>query len=89
MSVYKGAKTKLKVGMHLSEELEVNAGVYEGSPSSPPLFAFVIDDDTNEVKEGTLQEILYAFDIVLITVTMAKLQKKNMVGKVPLRVKAG
>ena len=38
MSLCKGAKTKVKVGTHLSEEFEVNIGVYQGSVLSPLLF---------------------------------------------------
>ena len=30
MSLYKGARTKVKVGTHFSEELEVNVGVHQG-----------------------------------------------------------
>ena len=33
---------------------------------SPLLFAFVIDVVTSEIKKGTLQEILYADDLVLM-----------------------
>ena len=35
MSLYKGAKTKVKVGTHLSEEFEVNVGVHQGSVLLP------------------------------------------------------
>ena len=31
MSLYKGARTKVKVGAHLSEEFEVSVGVHQGS----------------------------------------------------------
>ena len=31
MSLYKGAKTKVKVGMHLSEEFDAYIGVHQGS----------------------------------------------------------
>ena len=36
----------------------------------------MIDVVMNEIKEGTLQEILYADDIVLIAEIMAELDKK-------------
>ena len=64
--LYKGARTKVKVETHLSEELEADVGVHKGSVLSPLLFAIVVDVGTNEIKEGMLQEILYADDIVLI-----------------------
>ena len=55
MSLYKGAKTK--VGTCLSEEFEANIGVHQGSVLSPLLFAIADDVATNEIKEGTLEEI--------------------------------
>ena len=75
MSLYKGAKTKVTVGTHLSEEFEVNVGVHKGSVLSPLLVAIVIDVVMNEIKKSTLQEILYADDLVLIVETMAELLK--------------
>ena len=63
MSLYKGARTKVKVGTHFSDEFEVNVGVHLGSVLSPLLFAIVVDVVANEMKEGTLQEILYVDDI--------------------------
>ena len=39
MSLYIGAKSKVKVAAHLSEEFEVNIGVHQGSVLSPLLFA--------------------------------------------------
>ena len=35
MSLYKGARTKVKVGTHFSDELEANVGVHQGSVLSP------------------------------------------------------
>ena len=75
-SLYKGAKTKVKVGIHLSEEINVDVVVHQGSALSPLLIAIVIDFVTNEIKEGMLPEILYADDLVLMADTMVELQKK-------------
>ena len=47
MSQYKGARTKVKVGTHLSEEYEVNVGVHLGSVLSPLSIAIVVDVVTN------------------------------------------
>ena len=71
-----GARTKVKVGTHLSEEFEVNVGVDQGSALSPMLFDIVVDVVMNEMKEGSLQKILYTDDIVLIAESMAELHKK-------------
>ena len=76
MSLYEGAMTKVKVGTHLSDEVEVNVGAHQGSVSSPLLFAIVIDFVTNDINEGTLQEILYTDHLVLIAKTMAELHEE-------------
>ena len=72
MSLSKGAKTKVKVGTSLSEEFGVNVGVHQGSVLSPLLIAIVIDVVKTEIKEGKLQEVLYADDIALIVENMAE-----------------
>ena len=77
-SLDKSAKTKAKVGTHLSEWFDVNVGVHQGSALSPLLFAIVVDVATNDIKEGTLQEILYAEELVLIEETKAELHKTNL-----------
>ena len=79
MSLYKGARTKMKVGTHLSEVLEVNVDVHQESVLSPLLFAIVVDVVTNEIKEGMLQEILYANDLVLTAESIADLHLKNLI----------
>ena len=76
ISVYKGARTTVKVGANISEEHEVNVEVHQGSVLSPLLIAIVVDVVTNKIKEGMLQEILYADDIVFIAESMAELQEK-------------
>ena len=66
----------MKVGADLSEELEVNDGVHQGTVLSPLLFVIVMDVDRNRIKEGIVVEILYADDIVLIAEIMAELHEK-------------
>ena len=61
---------------HFSEEFEVNVGVHQASASSAVLLDIVIYVAMNEIKEGTLHEILYVNDIVLIAEAMAELQEK-------------
>ena len=87
MSQCKGAKNKVNAGTHLSEEFEVNVGVHHGSVLSQMLFAIVIDVVTNEMKEGMLQELLYADDLLFIAETMGDCVKNFIVGKVHIRVK--
>ena len=66
----------MTVGTHFSEELVANVGVHHGSALSPLLFAIVVDVGSNEIKEGMLQEILHAGDIVFTAESMAELQGK-------------
>ena len=58
MSLYIGARTKVKVGTHFSEEFEVNIGVHQGSVLSPPLFVIVVDVVTNKTIEGVMGNIV-------------------------------
>ena len=76
ISQCEGAKTKVKVGTHLSEEFEANVGLYLGSVLAALSFAKVIDVDTNVTKVCILQEILNADDIVFIAVSIVQLQEK-------------
>ena len=50
----------MKVVTHLPKELEVNAGVHQGSALPPLLLSIEIDVATNYIMEGTVQEILHA-----------------------------
>ena len=63
----------MKVGTHLSKEFVVDVGVHQGLVLSPLLFAIVIDDVMNVIKEGMLQKIMYVNDLVLIVDTMMAL----------------
>ena len=64
MSLYEGAKTRVRVGLELSEEFEVKVGVHQGSALSPLLFAIVVDVITESVRNGLMSEMLYADDLV-------------------------
>ena len=43
MSLYKGAKTRVRVDSELSEEFEVKVGIHQGSALPSFLFAAVVD----------------------------------------------
>ena len=62
MGLYEGAKTRVRVGLELSEEFEVKVGVYQGSVLSPSVFVIVIDVVTESVRNGLTSEMLYADD---------------------------
>ena len=75
-SLYEGAKTRVRVGLELSEEFEVKVGVHQGSVLSPLLFAIVVDVITESVRNGLKSEMLYADDLVLTSEMMEGLREK-------------
>ena len=68
LRLYEGAR--VRVDSELSEEFEVNVGMYQGSVLSPFLFAVVVDVVTEFVREGALSKLLYADDLVLMSETI-------------------
>ena len=65
MSLYKGCKTAVSVVGELSSSFSVKVGVHQGSALSPLLFIMVMDVLTDDVRDGSLMELLYADDLVL------------------------
>ena len=63
MSLYKGCKTAVSVDGELS--FSVKNGVYQRSALSPLLFIMVMDVLTENVRDGSLMELLCADDLVL------------------------
>ena len=59
-----------------SFHFQINIGVHQRLATSPMLLAIGTDVATNEVKDGMLQEILYADDLYLTAETMSERQKK-------------
>ena len=57
MSFYDSAKTRVRVGLELSEEFEVKVGVHQESALSPLLFAIVVDVITESVRNGLMSEM--------------------------------
>ena len=70
------AKTRVKVGLELSEEFEMKVGVHQGSACLPLLFAIVVDVITESVRNGLISEMLYADDLVLTSESMEGLREK-------------
>ena len=76
MSLYDGAKTKVKVGSGLSDKFRVNVGIHQGSVLSPLLFAIVVNVVTERVKDGSINKILDADDLILVGENMKDLRDK-------------
>ena len=72
MSLYEGAKARVRVDSELSERSKVKVGIHQGSVLSPYLFAVVVD----VAIEGTLRLLLYADDFVLMSEIMEGLRNK-------------
>ena len=70
MSLYDGAKTRVKVGSACSGEFQVKVGVHQGSVLSPLLFTIVVEVITENPRRGVANELLYADDLVFMSETM-------------------
>ena len=76
MSLYDGAKIRVRMDSELSEEFEVKVGMHQGSVLLPFLFAVVVDVVTEFAREGALSELLYADDLVLMSDAINGLRNK-------------
>ena len=86
-SMYKHAKSKVRVGDSYSEAFDVRVGVHQGSVLSPLLFIIVLEALSRESCTGLPWELLYADDLVIIAdsieelVTRTGTWKTNLEGK--------
>ena len=62
MSLHEGAKTRVRMNIELSEELEVKVEMHQGSVLSLFIFAVVVDVVTEFAGEGMLSELQHADD---------------------------
>ena len=76
MSLYDGAKTRVRVGYAYSEEFKVKVSVHQEYVLSPLLFAIVVDVITKKARRGVVDELLYADDLVLMSKTMDDLKER-------------
>ena len=74
MSLYHEAETKVLVGSESSEKFLVQVGVHQGSVLSPLLFAIAVDVILEDAREGLINEILYAYDLVLMSKSIENLK---------------
>ena len=76
ISLYKGCKTAVSVDGELSISFSVKVGVHQGSDLSPFLFIMVMDVLTNDVRDGSLMELLHADDLVLCRKSLNEVMDK-------------
>ena len=65
MEMFKEAETSVKLVGEMSELFKVEVGVYQDSVLSPLLFVILMDALTHDL-ETTMEEFLYAEDLVLL-----------------------
>ena len=63
------------MGSELSHEFLVQVGVRQGFVLSPMLFAIAVDVILENAREGLMNEILYADDLVLMSESIENLKQ--------------
>ena len=76
MALYTEDCIVVKTDAGLSESFDVKVGLHQGSVLSPQLFAVVMDVVSSEARSGLPFELLYAADLVLMTLTMEHLGRR-------------
>ena len=76
MSLYEDSRTKVRVGSGTSDEFGIRVGRHQRSVLPPQIFAIVVDVVTEHAREGLLNEILYADDLVLMSESLEDLRER-------------
>ena len=87
LSLYEVSQTRVRVESELLEEFEVKVGMQHGS-ALLPLFAVLVDVDTELAREGVLNELEYAGDLVSKSERVEGQGISSQNGRRFLRVKA-
>ena len=69
------SKNEVRVGSELSQEFLVQVGVHQESVLSPLLFTIAVDVISENAREGLMNKILYADDLVLMSESMENLKE--------------
>ena len=75
-SLYRGARSSVRIGDTYSEEFHVKVGVHQGSVLSPLLFIMVLEALSREFLTGCPCELFYADDLVIMSKTLNELLEK-------------
>ena len=76
MSLYDGAKTRVRKRSAYSEKFEVKVGVHQGSVLSPLFFAIVVDVITENARRGGVNELLHGDDLAIMSEDTEDLKEK-------------
>ena len=87
MSLYRGSKTQVTAGSELPEEFLVQIGVHQGSLLLQLPLEIVVDVITENIREGLMNKILYADDLVVMGQSMENLRGKFSKWKKPFKIK--
>ena len=87
MATYDDCKTSVIVDGEPTDAFDVTVGVHQGSILSPLLFITVINYLTEEVRGGSILEMLYADDIALAAETPEEVMRKYRMWKSALESK--
>ena len=75
MSLYKGCKTVTSVDGEISSSFSVKVGVHHGSALNPLSFTTVMVVLTEDMRDGSLIELLYTDDLVLCGEPLLEMEK--------------
>ena len=75
-SLYRGARSSVRIGDTYSKEFQVKVGVHQGSVLSPLLFIMVLEALSREFRTGCPWELFYADDLVIMSKTLNELLEK-------------
>ena len=76
ITLCKGCKTVVSADRELSNLLSVKVGVHHGSALSPFSFIMVIDVLTEDVRDGSLMELLHGDDLILRRKSLDEIMEK-------------
>ena len=85
--MYKGMRSRVRVGDGYSEEFGVGVGVHQGSVLSPLLFIIVLEALSREFRAGCPWELLYADDLMISAESMEELLVKVQTWKTEMEKK--
>ena len=88
MSLYDGAKTRVRVGSAYSEEFEVKVGLHQGSMLSPLFFAIFVGVIAENARRGVVNKLLYSNGLVIMSNDMEDLKERFWNWKDALESKA-
>ncbi|KAK3548512.1 hypothetical protein QTP70_013363 [Hemibagrus guttatus] len=76
--MYERSRTVVKCAVGQTEEFKVEVGLHQGSALSPFLFAIVMDQLSEEVRQESPWTMMFADDIVICSESREQLERRGM-----------